>query len=108
MLSARSGDGGTGLLRTVISHTTMAAAAASFVRSGKKVSRQCPPVFRLDIKQTKIVAIGRNYADHVKELNNTLPKEPFFFLKPTTSYLPSGGIIEIPRGISAHHEGVFP
>lgn len=56
----------------------------------------------------KIVAIGRNYADHVKELKNPLPKEPFFFLKPTTSYLPSGGIIEIPRGISAHHEGVFP
>jgi len=84
------------------------AAAASFVRNGKKVSQQCSPVFRLDIKQRKIVAIGRNYADHVKELKNALPKEPFFFLKPTTSYLPSGGIIEIPRGISAHHEGVFP
>ncbi|KAI0256602.1 hypothetical protein BJV78DRAFT_1272747 [Lactifluus subvellereus] len=61
--------------------------AAYFARSGKK-----------------IVAIGRNYADHVKELKNALPKEPFFFLKPTTSYLPSGGIIEIPRGITAHHE----
>jgi acylpyruvate hydrolase len=57
--------------------------------------------------QTKIVAIGRNYADHVKELKNALPKEPFFFLKPTTSYLPSGGIIEIPKGITAHHEGVL-
>jgi 2-keto-4-pentenoate hydratase/2-oxohepta-3-ene-1,7-dioic acid hydratase in catechol pathway len=84
------------------------AAAASFVRSGKKVSQQHSPVFRSDIKQRKIVAIGRNYVDHVKELKNPLPKEPFFFLKPTTSYLPSGGIIEIPRGISAHHEGVFP
>ncbi|KAJ7873222.1 hypothetical protein B0H13DRAFT_1633541, partial [Mycena leptocephala] len=29
------------------------------------------------------VAIGRNYAEHIKELNNTAPKEPFFFLKPT-------------------------
>jgi 2-keto-4-pentenoate hydratase/2-oxohepta-3-ene-1,7-dioic acid hydratase in catechol pathway len=64
-------------------------------------------VFRPTIKQRKIVAIGRNYADHVKELKNALPKEPFFFLKPTTSYLPSGGIIEIPRGISAHHEGML-
>jgi acylpyruvate hydrolase len=36
-----------------------------------------------------------------------LPKEPFFFLKPTTSYLPSGGIIEIPKGINAHYEGVL-
>ncbi|KAF8721617.1 hypothetical protein AX14_010222 [Amanita brunnescens Koide BX004] len=52
----------------------------------------------------KIVAIGRNYAEHIKELNNTAPTEPFFFLKPTTSYLPSGGTLEIPRGIIAHHE----
>ncbi|KAM6500073.1 hypothetical protein JOM56_003087 [Amanita muscaria] len=61
--------------------------AQNFIRSGKK-----------------IVAIGRNYAEHAKELNNALPKEPFFFLKPTTSYLLSGGKLEIPRGIVAHHE----
>jgi len=55
----------------------------------------------------QIVAIGRNYAEHIKELNNTAPTEPFFFLKPTTSYLPSGGTLEIPRGIIAHHEGTI-
>lgn len=53
---------------------------------------------------TKIVAIGRNYMDHVKELNNPVPKEPFFFLKPTSSYLTEGKL-EIPRGVVAHHEG---
>ncbi|KAH8813623.1 hypothetical protein DL96DRAFT_525336 [Flagelloscypha sp. PMI_526] len=53
----------------------------------------------------KIVAIGRNYADHIKELNNApAGKEPFFFLKPTSSYLPAGGKLEIPKGIIAHHE----
>jgi len=52
----------------------------------------------------KIVAIGRNYMEHVKELNNTAPKEPFFFLKPTTSYVASGGKVEIPNGVLAHHE----
>jgi len=61
--------------------------AASFITRGKK-----------------IIAIGRNYVEHVKELHNTVPKEPFFFLKPTTSYVPSGGKIEIPRGVVAHHE----
>ncbi|KAF8884828.1 hypothetical protein BD779DRAFT_1612072 [Infundibulicybe gibba] len=61
--------------------------SASFVTHGKK-----------------IVAIGRNYAEHIKELNNTAPKEPFFFLKPTSSYLASGGKLEIPSGIVAHHE----
>ncbi|KAG6902251.1 hypothetical protein C0995_002623 [Termitomyces sp. Mi166 len=55
-------------------------------------------------RSKKIVAIGRNYAAHAKELNNPTPKEPFFFLKPTTSYVPSGGRVEIPCGIIAHHE----
>lgn len=41
------------------------------------------------------------------ELSNTIPKEPFFFLKPTSSYLADGGVIEIPKGIDAHHEGSF-
>lgn len=50
------------------------------------------------------MAIGRNYADHVKELGNALPKEPFFFLKPTTSYLDNGGVVEIPKGIDVHFE----
>ncbi|KAL1731249.1 hypothetical protein EV714DRAFT_249238 [Schizophyllum commune] len=61
--------------------------ATSFARTGKK-----------------IVAIGRNYAEHIKELNNAAPKEPFFFLKPTSSYISSGGKLEIPRGVVAHHE----
>ncbi|KAI0780508.1 hypothetical protein BD413DRAFT_463078 [Trametes elegans] len=62
-------------------------AAASFVQQGKK-----------------IVAIGRNYSEHAKELNNAVPKEPIIFLKPTTSYLPSGGNVEIPQGVTAHYE----
>ena len=33
----------------------------------------------------KIICIGRNYAEHAKELNNPLPKEPIFFLKPETA-----------------------
>ncbi|SHO78458.1 Similar to S.cerevisiae protein FMP41 (Putative protein of unknown function) [Malassezia sympodialis ATCC 42132] len=52
----------------------------------------------------KIVAIGRNFADHAKELNNAVPTEPFFFLKPTSSYIGSGQAIEVPRGVVAHHE----
>lgn len=36
----------------------------------------------------KIICIGRNYVDHAKELNNPIPKEPVFFLKPDTALLP--------------------
>ena len=35
----------------------------------------------------KIICIGRNYADHAKELGNQVPKEPVFFLKPDTALL---------------------
>lgn len=35
----------------------------------------------------KIVCIGRNYAEHAKELNNPVPKEPLFFIKPDSAVL---------------------
>ena len=35
----------------------------------------------------KIICIGRNYADHIKELNNAIPAAPVFFLKPDTALL---------------------
>jgi acylpyruvate hydrolase len=35
----------------------------------------------------KIIAIGRNYADHIAELNNERPTEPVIFLKPDTALL---------------------
>ncbi|KAI8377035.1 hypothetical protein EDC96DRAFT_494266 [Choanephora cucurbitarum] len=52
----------------------------------------------------KIVAIGRNFSEHAKELGNAVPTSPFFFLKPTSSYLVNGGTIEIPTGCEVHHE----
>ncbi|GLT32520.1 hypothetical protein SLA2020_071830 [Shorea laevis] len=54
---------------------------------------------------TKIVAVGRNYVAHAKELGNAVPKEPVLFLKPTSSYLPNGGTIEVPHLLnSLDHE----
>ena len=35
----------------------------------------------------KIICIGRNYKDHIKELNNEIPESPVIFLKPDTSLL---------------------
>ena len=36
-------------------------------------------------KPMKVICIGRNYVDHIKELNSPLPATPVFFLKPDTS-----------------------
>ena len=48
----------------------------------------------------------RNYAAHIAELNNPTPSEPFYFLKPTSCYVPpgEGSVVECPRGIELHHE----
>jgi 2-keto-4-pentenoate hydratase/2-oxohepta-3-ene-1,7-dioic acid hydratase in catechol pathway len=35
----------------------------------------------------KIICIGRNYAEHARELNNAVPTEPVFFMKPDTALL---------------------
>lgn len=45
---------------------------------------------------SKIIAIGLNYADHIREMKREFPKEPVFWFKAATSLLPDGGKIEIP------------
>jgi 2-keto-4-pentenoate hydratase/2-oxohepta-3-ene-1,7-dioic acid hydratase in catechol pathway len=45
---------------------------------------------------SKIIAVGLNYADHIREMGREMPKEPLFWFKATTSLLPDGGKIEIP------------
>lgn len=44
----------------------------------------------------KIICIGRNYADHAKEMNAPLPEAPVFFLKPDTALLPAGAPFYLP------------
>ena len=44
----------------------------------------------------KIICIGRNYIDHVKELKNSIPSKPVFFLKPDTAIQPKNHPFFIP------------
>jgi 2-keto-4-pentenoate hydratase/2-oxohepta-3-ene-1,7-dioic acid hydratase in catechol pathway len=46
---------------------------------------------------SKIVCVGRNYAEHAKEMGVEPPAEPTIFLKPPTSLLASGDAIVYPR-----------
>lgn len=53
----------------------------------------------------KVICIGRNYVDHIKELGNVAGKEPFFFLKPPSSLLaPGAGPVQLPRNVNSHFE----
>ncbi|PNU19863.1 acylpyruvase [Geothermobacter hydrogeniphilus] len=53
----------------------------------------------------KIICLGRNYVDHIRELNNAIPDRAVIFTKPATSIIGNGEQIRIP-GYSkdCHHE----
>ena len=51
----------------------------------------------------KVIAIGRNYAAHAKELNNPLPAAPVIFLKPDTAVLKDNKPFYIPDFSSDIH-----
>jgi 2-keto-4-pentenoate hydratase/2-oxohepta-3-ene-1,7-dioic acid hydratase in catechol pathway len=46
---------------------------------------------------SKIVAIGLNYRDHAEEVKLEIPKEPVFFIKPSTSVIGPGEAIVFPK-----------
>jgi 2-keto-4-pentenoate hydratase/2-oxohepta-3-ene-1,7-dioic acid hydratase in catechol pathway len=53
----------------------------------------------------KIVCVGRNYADHAKELGNEVPKVPLIFLKPPSSVInPGDAIVLPPQSQQVEHE----
>ncbi|MFZ5757439.1 MAG: fumarylacetoacetate hydrolase family protein [Pseudomonadota bacterium] len=51
----------------------------------------------------KVVCVGRNYAEHAKELNNPVPAEPILFIKPKTAIVSLHGPVAVPRGRGACH-----
>ncbi|MFZ4781065.1 MAG: fumarylacetoacetate hydrolase family protein [Armatimonadaceae bacterium] len=54
----------------------------------------------------RILAIGRNYADHAKELGNAIPDEPVVFQKANSSIIGPGESIVLPTAIGqVDHEG---
>jgi 2-keto-4-pentenoate hydratase/2-oxohepta-3-ene-1,7-dioic acid hydratase in catechol pathway len=56
------------------------------------VANLLPPV-----TPSKIVCVGRNYREHVRELGNEVPVDPLLFFKPPSSLLRPGGTIVLPR-----------
>lgn len=59
-----------------------------------------------DFSPSKIVCVGRNYADHAKELGNEVPAEPLLFLKAPSALIFDGESIVIPsQSLQVEHEG---
>ncbi|MGP4112362.1 fumarylacetoacetate hydrolase family protein [Streptomyces sp. 4N509B] len=77
---------------------------AGVERSGRRVPldkvRLLPPVL-----PSKVVAVGRNYADHARELGNAVPEAPLTFLKPSTAVVGPDAPVPYPGFTSdIHHE----
>jgi 2-keto-4-pentenoate hydratase/2-oxohepta-3-ene-1,7-dioic acid hydratase in catechol pathway len=54
---------------------------------------------------SKVVCVGKNYADHAKEMGGDVPTEPVIFLKPNTTVIGDGDFIVLPpQSINVHHE----
>ncbi len=59
----------------------------------------------LDLPVGKVVCIGRNYLEHIRELNNAVPETPILFMKPSTSLVALDEPIQLPGGRGdCHHE----
>lgn len=59
----------------------------------------------MNTRPSKIVCVGRSYADHAKELGNAVPDSPVLFIKPPSSLSPlSAGISWNPAWGSCHYE----
>jgi 2-keto-4-pentenoate hydratase/2-oxohepta-3-ene-1,7-dioic acid hydratase in catechol pathway len=58
------------------------------------------------IPRSKVVGVGRNYAEHAAELGHELPSEPLIFLKPNTAVIGPGDPIILPdQSSEVHFEG---
>ena len=49
------------------------------------------------IPRSKVVCVGKNYADHAAEMNSAVPDEPIIFIKPNTAVIGPGETIQWPR-----------
>jgi len=56
------------------------------------------------ILPSKVVAVGKNYADHAHEMGGEAPASPVIFLKPSTTIIGHGDTIRLPVSDRVDHE----
>lgn len=55
---------------------------------------------------SKVVCVGKNYAEHADEMGSAVPEVPIIFMKPSTSVIGPGAPIVLPsQSQNVHHEG---
>jgi 2-keto-4-pentenoate hydratase/2-oxohepta-3-ene-1,7-dioic acid hydratase in catechol pathway len=57
----------------------------------------------IDLPVGKVVCVGRNYLEHIQELNNEVPEQPLLFIKPNTALCDVQQPIAIPKDKGSCH-----
>lgn len=85
------GDGSSGLTVAEIDSLPFETVRFTGQRWALADIRLLAPIF-----SSKVIGIGRNYADHAAEFGNEVPKEPLIFIKPSTSVIGPNDAIRLP------------
>jgi len=75
-----------------VQHGSAASSRSGFEPMPLRAADLLPPV-----TPSKIICVGRNYREHVRELGNEMPAQPLLFFKPPSSLLKPGGVVRLPR-----------
>ncbi|MGD0482312.1 MAG: fumarylacetoacetate hydrolase family protein [Terracidiphilus sp.] len=74
-----------------VEHGSASPLSSNFEAIPMSAAELLPPV-----TPSKIICVGRNYREHVKELGNEMPAEPLLFFKPPSSLERPGGVVVLP------------
>lgn len=79
---------------------------AGFETTGERVALSEAVLLAPVIPRSKVVCVGKNYADHAAEMGGQAPAEPLLFLKPNTSVIGTGDVIvRPPQSKRTEYEG---
>lgn len=78
---------------------------AGITKTGEKVPLEKVKLLAPVIPRSKVVCVGKNYADHAKEMDSAVPEQPVIFIKPNTSVIgPDDAIVWPAMSKKVDHE----
>ena len=74
-------------------------------KTGEKIALEKVKLLAPIIPRSKVVCVGKNYADHAKEMDSVVPEQPVIFIKPNTSVIgPDDAIVWPSMSKKVDHE----
>jgi len=78
---------------------------SGIIKTGEKLALDSVKLLAPVIPRSKVVCVGKNYADHAKEMDSVVPEQPVIFIKPNTSVIgPDDAIVWPSMSKKVDHE----